>query len=240
MSHTLRPCCLRLVATRKSDLVMTRQPACFVSSKLKYYQVREDESPNSPTHTWVLERRYTARLHKIGEFPDLRKRHLVYEVVEHKNNPLVKREPELLKVLLVQYVEDVGQAGEIVEIPKSEARELILLKRALYPTPYNLEHFADKGQAKSYSSRYAKKTMEMLSRTVVGILMSNENPWTLEPWHVKQAFRKEGIIVRDDAISLPDQPITGPPKTPEEEGKEFDISVTINKTERVTVHAKIL
>jgi len=169
----------------------------------------------------------------------------VYEVVEHKDNPLVKRGPELLKVLLVQYVEDVGQAGEVVEIPKVEARELILLRRALYPTPYNVEHFADKGKVKSYSSRYAKKTMDMLSRTVLGISMSKENPWTLEPWHVKQAFRKEGIVVRDDAITLPEQPITGgPPKSPEEEeegeGKEFDISVTINKTEKVTVRAKIL
>lgn len=56
--------------------------------------------------------------------------------------------------------------------------------------------------------------------------MNKEMPWTVEPWHVRASFRKAGVHVPDEAIQLPDKPITGP--NLDLEAKQFFVTVTVS------------
>jgi large subunit ribosomal protein L9 len=56
--------------------------------------------------------------------------------------------------------------------------------------------------------------------------MNAEEQWTLEPWHVRAAFRKAHVNVPEHTFSLPQEKITGPDM--ELEGKEFYITVTVS------------
>ena len=56
--------------------------------------------------------------------------------------------------------------------------------------------------------------------------MNKENPWTIEPCHIRGAFRRACIRVPDDAITMPPEPISGPDL--ELEGKEFYVVVTVS------------
>ncbi|XP_021963154.1 39S ribosomal protein L9, mitochondrial isoform X2 [Folsomia candida] len=145
-----------------------------------------------------------------------------------------------MNVLLTEYVENVGQPGECVEIWAKTGRELILKHKAVYPTPENKEKYRDATALNimNYSSRYVKNTMDILSKLILFITMNKDVPWTLEPWHVRVAFRKAHIIVPDHAITLPKNPIKGPDLTLN--GKEFYVTVTINKTEQVIVRSRIV
>lgn len=58
------------------------------------------------------------------------------------------------------------------------------------------------------------------------MFLNKENPWTIEPWHVRSAFRRIGIIVPEDAITLPEVAITGPDL--EMENKVFYVTVTVS------------
>lgn len=64
-----------------------------------------------------------------------------------------------------------------------------------------------------------------------------EEPWTLEPWHVKASFRKSGYVVPEEAITLPEEPIKGPDMNLQD--KEFFIVVKINNLETVKVRCRI-
>ena len=56
--------------------------------------------------------------------------------------------------------------------------------------------------------------------------MNAEEPWTLEPWHVKSAFRKAHVHVPESAFTMPQEKISGPDM--DLEGKEFYITVTVS------------
>lgn len=56
--------------------------------------------------------------------------------------------------------------------------------------------------------------------------MNKENAWNLEPWHVRCAFRKAGVHIPESAITMPDNPISGPDLALE--GKEFYVTVTVS------------
>ena len=60
---------------------------------------------------------------------------------------------------------------------------------------------------------------------MVSVTMNNETPWTLEPYHIKTAFRKAGVQVPAEAITLPDRPISGPDMNLE--GKEFFVHIQV-------------
>lgn len=55
--------------------------------------------------------------------------------------------------------------------------------------------------------------------------MNMEKSWTIQPWHIKAAFRKCGYIVPEYAITLPDKQIVGPDMSLQ--GKEFFVTVTV-------------
>lgn len=68
--------------------------------------------------------------------------------------------------------------------------------------------------------------MNVLSRLYLSVIMNKDNPWTLQPWHVKVSFRKCGYIVPEEAIELPPIPIKGPDMNIEH--KDFYVIVTVS------------
>lgn len=62
------------------------------------------------------------------------------------------------------------------------------------------------------------------------MLVNQENPWTIEKWHIRAAFRRSGIWVPDSAIKMGEKPISGP--NLELEKKHFLVTVTV-KTDAV-------
>jgi len=184
--------------------------------------------------TYVVERRFPAPLTKPQKQASLRAKHYVYDTVEDNNC----RPQRLIPVLLRKYVEDVGQPGEIVTVKEQTARLMIMMNKAAYPSKENLERFGhDQAKQKTYSSKYAATTINELTKFVLNVSMNKENPWTLEPWHIRSAFRKAGVCVPESAIVMPEAVISGPDLAIE--GKEFYITVTINNLEKVTVRCRI-
>ena len=59
------------------------------------------------------------------------------------------------------------------------------------------------------------------------MLVNQENPWTIEKWHIRAAFRRSGIWVPDHAIKMSDRPISGP--NLELEKKHFLVTVTVKQ-----------
>ncbi|KAI8425024.1 hypothetical protein MSG28_006907 [Choristoneura fumiferana] len=189
--------------------------------------------------TFVLKRRWPPPLHKKGgKTTKLRGRHFVYDLVEDKN---VVRQPDM-KVILNQYVEGVGNAGDVLTMrPNQVYRDYLMPGLAVYATPENMEKYqVEENKPKSedtFSSPYVQRTMNCLSRLVLQITMSKKEPWTLEPWHVKTSFRKAGFVVPEHAIKMPPGKVSGPDLSLQD--KEFFVTVTINKTETVNVRCRI-
>lgn len=78
----------------------------------------------------------------------------------------------------------------------------------------------------------------MLGRKTFAIVMNKDQPWVLEPWHIRASLRKAGFhILNDSAIQLPEQKITGPDLM--KQNKDFTVTVTINNTEKAIVKCRI-
>lgn len=60
-----------------------------------------------------------------------------------------------------------------------------------------------------------------------------ENPWTIEKWHVRSAFRRSGFWVPDHAIAMNGKTISGP--NLELEKKIFLVTVTVRKKILITL-----
>lgn len=78
----------------------------------------------------------------------------------------------------------------------------------------------------------------MLEFKTFWLIMNKDHPWEIEPWHIRASLRKAGFqILHDSAIELPKEKITGPDMA--KQGKEFIVTVTINKTEKAKVKCRI-
>jgi len=186
------------------------------------------------TCTYVVKRRNPVGLTKPHKFASLRQKHFVYDTVEDT----IPKPQKMLNVLLLKYVEDLGQAGEVVPVKEQTGRLLIMTNRGAYASQANIERFGqDVKEQVTYSSKYAVSTMQLLSKFVLNISMNKDTPWTLEPWHVRASFRKAKVHVPESAITMPQHVISGPDMTLE--GKEFYITVTINGQEKQTVRCRI-
>ncbi|KAJ8714032.1 hypothetical protein PYW08_007652 [Mythimna loreyi] len=190
-------------------------------------------------NTFILKRRNPIPLHKKGGRPSkMRGRHFVYDLVEDTN---VRRQPDI-KVILSQFVDGVGNKGDILNLRPIQAyRDYLMPGLAVYASPENLEKYkADDDKPKTedtYSSPYVHRTIGCLSRTVLQITMNKFEPWVLEPWHITASFRKSGFVVPEYAIEMPPTQIKGPDLSLQD--KEFYITVTINKKEKVNVRCRI-
>lgn len=55
--------------------------------------------------------------------------------------------------------------------------------------------------------------------------MNKNTSWVIEPWHIRVAFRKAGVMVPEEAIILPPHRIAGPDLALQ--GKEFAVKVKV-------------
>jgi large subunit ribosomal protein L9 len=166
---------------------------------------------------------------------NLKARNYIYDLEE-----FTETQPQpLIEVILTDFVDGLGSRGDIVKVPPQQARyKLLLPKLAVYASPENLEKWekyktGDKKDEKPYSSHKAAMTVKYLRRRVIKVEMSMDQPWILEPWHVSVAFRRGGVYLPVEAVTLPNNTITGP--NLENEKKVFLIGVTINKVDKVQV-----
>ncbi|GLV42250.1 mitochondrial ribosomal protein L9 [Carabus blaptoides fortunei] len=188
--------------------------------------------------TFVVERKWPPSLTKSNGKPKpLRGRHYVYELVK---DTTVEKQSNI-DVVLVSYVDGIGNVGDRVSVKPTVAYNSLLLPGlAVYATPDNVNKYANKGQTEeveAHSSPFAQRTVNVLSRLTLAVVMNKDVPWTLESWHVKASFRKSGYHVAEDAITLPSKPIQGPDMSLQD--KEFFVTVTVNKMESVKVRCRI-
>lgn len=191
--------------------------------------------------TFVLRRKWKPRLvkqHEKYRAKRLKVKNYVYELVEDTN---VKPD-ELIKVILLAPVEGLGGRGDVLEVKPHRARnKLILPGLAVYASPENLKKYdhlkSEELSEDAPSSPFSQKTCEAISLRVISLSMNMENPWVVEPWHVRVALRRAGITVHEEALTLPEQPIKGP--NMELESKEFLVKVKVNNKESCNVRCRI-
>jgi large subunit ribosomal protein L9 len=77
-----------------------------------------------------------------------------------------------------------------------------------------------------------------MERRTISIVMNKDNPWVIEPWHIRSSLRKSGFqVMNDSQIEMPAEKITGPDLT--KQNKEFYVTVTINNCEKARVRCRI-
>ncbi|XP_050590795.1 39S ribosomal protein L9, mitochondrial [Bombus affinis] len=191
-------------------------------------------------NTYILKRKYRVPLHKKYErLPRLTHKHFIYEFVEHST----QRKQKKIDLVLLESVKNIGEKGQKVSVSSQKAYEsLILPKLAVYATPENLKKYVIEDvdiqrRLSKYSSQFVEKTISILSQCYLPVTMSMDHPWTIEKWHVKVAFRNEGYIVPEYAITLPEKTISGPDLLIE--NKEFYVIVKINNIEEVKVRCRV-
>jgi len=190
--------------------------------------------------TYILKRKWEPRLDKQNRMPKpLKTKNFVYELVEHVDS---KKEPNL-ELILTHYVEGIGMKGDVVTVRPHFGRQKLLMQGlAVYASSENLKKFADQKssgdrQELKHSSRFSELTRRELARQVLCVAVNNENPWTIEKWHIRAAFRRAGFWVPDHAIVMGEKAISGP--DPELEGKQFLVTITINNLETTPVRCRI-
>ncbi|XP_066940325.1 large ribosomal subunit protein bL9m [Macrobrachium rosenbergii] len=177
-----------------------------------------------------------SKMHKRNRL--MKGRHYLYEVIENT----VTRKEDPLKVILTSSVEGLGSKGDIIETTPHRARNhLILPGLAVYASPENLEKYSylmkEASTEDQASSPFSRKLTAELSLRIINVSMNMKHPWKIEPWHIRVAFRKAGIIVPEESITLPSQPIEGPDLS--KQSKEFLVKVKINKKEEALVRCRV-
>lgn len=216
----------------------------FVNSFLRIASANKHYLPGflktSYRNAWILKRRVEPPLHP--RHVDTEKVHLediYHEYLEVEQTDDRPREP--IKVVLTEFVEDVGKRGQIVEVdPIDGYMEYILTGRALYATPRNIarQKVLSESEIGKHSSITAFKTMKMLKSITLSVYMNMNEPWTIEPWHIRVMLRQRGIqLMNDDCIKLPETPIKGP--NMEWEGKDFVTTVKINNCEQADIRCRL-
>lgn len=139
-----------------------------------------------------------------------------------------------VKVILLQHVEGVGSAGEVLAVEAKVARtRLILAQKAVYADEFNLKWFknlidnADRSEAPS--SKLSPETIKKLRTSVFSVLMNGRKPWTVNANHIRVAFRSAALVVPESSIFLPTEPIEGPDE--DIQNKVFIVNVKINNKE---------
>ncbi|KAI4489420.1 hypothetical protein M0802_011175 [Mischocyttarus mexicanus] len=187
-------------------------------------------------NTFILKRRHKPLLNKkCGKKRRFGHKYFIYDLVKHVES--IKHEP--IKLILTSNVKNIGVIGEIVSLkPEKAYNDVILPKLGIYATEENIKKYViKKDEEGSGLHPITRKTIELLSTLNLSVSMSLEVPWTLEKWHLRVAFRKALFHVPEEAITLPEKPISGPDLSIE--GKQFYVIVTINNSEQVKVRCNI-
>lgn len=190
-------------------------------------------------NTFILKRRWPQKLHQKNQKPDkLRGRHFVYDLIE---DTCMRPKPNL-SVVLTTFAEGFGQKGDVVSVKNRLAyNELLLPGRAVYDTPENRNKYkrveSEEDEKVKRSSPFVDRTINVLEKMVFALVMNKDQPWTVEPWHIRVALRKVHIHVPEEAIELPPEPIKGPDMT--KQNKEFTVVITINDREKANVRFRL-
>jgi large subunit ribosomal protein L9 len=98
-----------------------------------------------------------------------------------------------VKIILLRNVDDFGVKGQIVNIPYADAHKFILLPGfGVYHSRENAARHADiliPEETRLHSSESARQLVNYWAKRVLDVGMSREEAWSLEPWHIKAAFR---------------------------------------------------
>ncbi|KAH9407135.1 54S ribosomal protein L9, mitochondrial [Tyrophagus putrescentiae] len=160
-----------------------------------------------------------------------------------KPRPVADYIYEELKVLLLTTVDELGVAGDVVDVDRDFARHRLLSSQAaVYADPYNLAKYRSLIEEGSKdrtgpSSAFVMPTVKRLAREVIVLTVNDLKPWTLTADHVRVAFRAAGYAVPNECITLPATPIRGP-DVEGLQGRDIAVKVTINGQE--TVHVRCL
>jgi large subunit ribosomal protein L9 len=106
---------------------------------------------------------------KDGPRRILKAKHFIYDLVEDKN---IQKKPPL-EVVLTQYVEGIGEKGDVVAIPRTQAyNKLLLPGLAVYKTEENMKKYSKDEKdivEQTHSSPYAQRVMWSI-RIIYGYL----------------------------------------------------------------------
>ena len=98
-----------------------------------------------------------------------------------------------MKIILLRNVDDYGVKGQIVNIAYTEAHKFILLPGfGVYHSPENVGRYADiilPEETRLHSSESGRQLGNYWAKRVLDVGMSLDEDWSLEPWHIKAAFR---------------------------------------------------
>lgn len=147
-----------------------------------------------------------------------------------------------MDVVLTAFVDGIGDKGDVVSLKQHYAYNRLLLPGlAVYKTAENLARYTKTDSEKSvvtHSSPFAQRTVNVLESRILAVVMNKDNPWVLQPWHIRASLRKAGITAALDAIELPPgEPITGPAML--NQNKEFVVTVTVNGLEKAQVRCRL-
>ncbi|XP_077997027.1 large ribosomal subunit protein bL9m-like [Glandiceps talaboti] len=177
----------------------------------------------------VVERLVQPGLSKIGARPKIKPRHKVYKVVKDTRKP----PPSEMQLILIQDVQRYGKKGDIVTVSKKVGRNKLLAPGlAVYPLPDNIQEYclakqtSDKTESISNLSVMALKTIEFLKKKPVTIAVKDDIKFEISKYHVSDTYEsKLGVVVPENAVTLPETPITG--------FGEYPIQITMNGVETV-------
>ncbi|GAB1604285.1 39S ribosomal protein L9, mitochondrial-like [Argonauta hians] len=178
--------------------------------------------------TVIVRRPHAVPLTKPKALPYLKDKHKIYELIDNEN---LKKVPDI-QCILTEDVDGVGYKNELLYVKRRIFRsKLYPAGLAMYATPENISKYASQRED-VVGSQWAKLTMKILAKMTLKIPMSGDNPWELSREHVAVAFRLSGVEVTEEAITLPDEPVTQP--------EDIEIKLKMNNQDEVTIKCEIV
>uniref|UniRef100_A0A673ISA1 Large ribosomal subunit protein bL9m n=1 Tax=Sinocyclocheilus rhinocerous TaxID=307959 RepID=A0A673ISA1_9TELE len=208
--------------------------SCWNLTNLKSSSSRiQNLSQTACKNTAIVERCWKVPLSKEGKPPRLHpRRHRVYRLFEDtKHKPQDKME-----LVLTQTVPKLGGRGNTVFVKKSLGRNKLLPQGlAVYPSQENKGMFAEEirllqeGRPEDrVQTRTGQLTVEFLKKTQLEVAMHTSIQYSLTKEIVcRQFLRRLGVVVPTHALTLPEEPITGP--------GQYWCNVTVNGVDSVRV-----
>ncbi|XP_056335819.1 39S ribosomal protein L9, mitochondrial [Danio aesculapii] len=189
-------------------------------------------------NTVIVERCWKVPLSKEGKPPRLHpRRHRVYRLVEDK-----KHSPQdKMELILTQTVPKLGGRGDTVFVKKAVGRNKLLPEGlAVYPSQDNKDMFVEElkklhegNPEDRIQTRTGQQTVEFLKNTELKVPFHTSIEYSLTKEIVcRQFLRKRGVVVPPHALTLPEEPITGP--------GEHWCEVTVNGLDRVRVPMSVV
>lgn len=213
--------------------------SCWNLSNLKSSLNRiQNLSQTACKNTVVVERCWKVPLSKEGKPAKLHpRRHRVYRMVEDQKH----NSQDKMELLLTQTVPKLGGRGDKVFVKKSLGRNKLLPQGlAVYPSQENKDMFAEEirllreGRPEDrIQTRTGQLTVEFLKKTQLEVAMHTSLQYSLTKEIVcRQFLRQLGVFVPTHALTLPEEPITGP--------GEYWCDVTVNGVDTVRVPVSVV